>query len=40
MNDSLELKLVTKDYDFTQPLACGDVVPESLAVWTWTKQAV
>lgn len=30
MNDSLDLKLVTKDYDFTQPLACGDVVPERI----------
>src|SRR6185503_13769560 len=30
MNNSIELKLVTKDYDFTQPLACGDVVPERI----------
>jgi 4,5-dihydroxyphthalate decarboxylase len=30
MTDTIRLKLVTKDYDFLAPLACGDVVPERL----------
>jgi 4,5-dihydroxyphthalate decarboxylase len=30
MNQPVELKMVTKDYDFVAPLACGDVVPEGI----------
>jgi 4,5-dihydroxyphthalate decarboxylase len=30
MNDVVELRLVTKDYDFLAPLACGDVMPERI----------
>jgi len=30
MNDAVALKMVTKDYDFVAPLACGDVVPEGI----------
>lgn len=30
MNKNLELKLVTKDYDFLAPLVCGDVIPENI----------
>ena len=30
MSDTVELKMVTKDYDFLAPIACGDIVPERI----------
>jgi 4,5-dihydroxyphthalate decarboxylase len=30
MNETVALRMVTKDYDFLAPLACGDVAPEGI----------